>query len=145
MEDQEQSRNDRARFPIEVRDIYYKLTQGTDPEQMPFETLKDVFMFAACIGFKKNLRKPLEAGPKTDMRMEVFSDKDKNIMRSMAIAEIGNVDVLNKSSDELISGKVLDIVEEYAYGGILEIKASIIDQPGATLWNLIDFLKMQAK
>lgn len=137
----EQTRNDRLRFPESVREVYDALTNGTDPQQTPFEYLKDVFIISACIGFNKGLNKSI-AGPKGgDFRLEVFSETDKDILKAIAVAHSGDVLILERRGDEVISAKVLDLVEEFAHGGALELKALLLDKPGTTLWNLVDLIK----
>ena len=43
-----------------VHEIYRLLTEGNDPVNAPFKTMKDLFLWAACLGCKKNSRKRLE-------------------------------------------------------------------------------------
>lgn len=138
-----ESRSDRARIHDSTRDVYEALTGGNDPEQTPFFSLKDVFMVACSIGYKKgkSMRKPLETGKKEGIRMEVFTEKERDVLKGIALAETGDIKVLEKKPDELISGKVLTIAEEYANGGIEELRSMVIEKPGYALLNLVALIK----
>ncbi len=130
MEKDTKKRAERAFYPEEVKSIYIALTEGDNTEQAPFETYKQVFMLAACMGYRKNLRRSLPAGKKPDIRMEVFSEKDKYILKGIALAASGEVELLEDFA-------YMDIIEEYAYSGIYEVKTELMDKPGAVLWNLV--------
>lgn len=136
MNEELDKRTPRIRYQDDVRYIYDKVHGSTNVEQTPFPQIKDVFVFAACLGFNKKNRKELQPGKKGDLRQDVFSDKDKDIFKAIAIAETRDITILEKRPEELISGNVITIVEEYANGGILELK-QILDEPGYTLDNLI--------
>lgn len=142
MTDQKETRTDRVRYLAEVRDMYDSVYSqpglGQDPEQYPFETLKDIFMLAACLGFQKGQAKALGDGKKDNFRLEVFSESDQDIMKAIAVAHSSDVGVLSKDPSDAISGEVLTIVEEYANRGIQEIKRLIVEQPGVSIWNLLD-------
>lgn len=141
MEDKE-VRSDRARIHENTRDVYNALN-GSDVEQSPFVTNKDIFMLAACIGYKNEKRLPLETGKKEGIRMEVFSEKDRDILKGIALAETNDIHVLDRSPNEIMSGDVLTIAEEYAHGGIDELRSLIVQKPGLALWNLVDLIKNQ--
>ncbi|MGN6398659.1 MAG: hypothetical protein ACTHMI_24025 [Mucilaginibacter sp.] len=139
MTDDLDARTTRIRIHDSVRPIYDRLYGNSNIEQLPFPQIKDVFIFAACVGYQKKNRRPIPAGKRTDLRLEVFSDTDKQIMKAIALAATNDVVVLEKKPEERISGKVLTIVEEFAHGGIEELK-SMLDQPGYTLYNLVDMI-----
>jgi len=56
------------------------------------------------------------------------------MLKALAIADSGDVDVL-LSQDE-----ILIIAEEYANVGIHELRASVLDEYGRPLWNLVSLL-----
>lgn len=136
MESNESTRGDRINIDDAVMDIYRDLTdneskEGGSKEQAPFSTYRDLFLLAACVGLQTKRRTPLSAGRKTTIRKEVFGDEGLAILKAIAIAATGDVEVLSNLGD------VLTIAEEYANGGIYEVKAGLVDERGRPLWNLI--------
>lgn len=133
------TRTDRARIHESVREIYEQLSQKTESEQHPFSSLKDVFVIAACLGYNNNRRKKFPSGKvASTIRSEVFTDKDRSLLKAIALAATDDINVLEKKSDEAISPEVLTIAEEYAHGGIEEIRNLVVEQPGYNLWNLVE-------
>jgi len=143
MSDIEVSRSNRTSIDESVINIYNELredTKGkTNPniEQSPFPTLKDIFMFAACIGFQKGARKKLPSGKKTTIRLEIFTENDIALLKSIAIAETNDIKVLSNLGD------VLTIAEEYAHAGIQFLKDQLLEQSGKPLWQLISLINEQ--
>jgi dnd system-associated protein 4 len=134
MDGTEISRSDRVNIDDSVIAIYKELTDNASVESAPFKTMKDAFVFAACLGFQKGSRKTLPGGKKHTIRMEVLSERDVILLRAIAIAETKDVLVLSQL------GEVLTIAEEYAYAGIYHAKELLLDQGGRPLWNLVDML-----
>ena len=134
MEQSESSRRDRVYIDDSVLQIYKELTEGNNPEQTPFTTYKDVFLLAACLGFQNGRRKPVTAGAKTTIRLDVFREEGVNLLKAIAIAETGDVAVLRHLGD------VLTLAEEYAHAGIYDVKAQLLDERGRPLWNLVDLI-----
>lgn len=140
MSDIDTSRSNRANIDESVIDIYNELREDTKDkaqlsiERAPFPTLKDIFMYAVCIGFQKGIRKKLPSGKKTTIRLEVFSDNDIALLKSIAISETGDIKVLVNLSD------ILTIAEEYAHSGIFELRELLTEQGGKPLWNLVAIL-----
>jgi dnd system-associated protein 4 len=135
----EDIRSDRARMHENTRDVYSALNTG-DPLQGPFHTNKDIFMLAASVGFSKKNKKPLEPGKKEGIRLEVFTEKDRDLLKAIALAHTNDIHVLAKQPDDIISPQVLTIAEQYAHGGIEELRALLIEKPGHKLWNLVDLM-----
>lgn len=129
-----QNRISRAIYSKDVKPIYDSLTEGDDKEEAPFETNKDVFMLAACMGFWKGVPNKLPSGGRFDIRLDVFSEREIDILKGIAVAHTEDVKILEDDY------AFLDIVEEYAHGGIKEVKAQLLDKPGAVLWNLVSIL-----
>ena len=129
MEQSESSRRDRVYIDDSVLQIYKELTEGNNPEQTPFTTYKDVFL-----GFQNGRRKPVTAGAKTTIRLDVFREEGVNLLKAIAIAETGDVAVLRHLGD------VLTLAEEYAHAGIYDVKAQLLDERGRPLWNLVDLI-----
>ncbi|MEZ4861658.1 MAG: hypothetical protein R3C14_10135 [Caldilineaceae bacterium] len=140
MDGTENTRGDRINIDEAVMDIYRELTdneskEGGNKEGAPFSTYRDLFLLAACVGLQTKRRMSLSAGRKTTIRKEVFSDEGLAIFKAIAIAATDDVAVLGDLRD------VLTIAEEYTNGGIYEVKASLVDEWGRPLWNLIGLLQ----
>lgn len=115
-----------------VHEIYKQLTEGSDPVSVPFRTMKDVFMWAAILGYRKSARRPLTGKRITIFRWAQFIEQvDVPLLKALAIADQGGVEVI------LSQNEILTIAEEYANAGIHELRASILDEPGQPLWNLV--------
>ena len=119
-----------------VHDVYRRLTEGNDPVNAPFRTMKDVFMWAAVLGYKNRARRPVAGKRVTIFRWAQFSEQtDVPILRALAIADSGDVESLRGQDD------ILTIAEEYANAGIHALRASILDEHGQSLWNLVSVLR----
>jgi dnd system-associated protein 4 len=115
-----------------VHDIYKQLTEGNDPVGVPFRTMKDVFMWSACLGHRLGERRPLTGKRVTIFRWAQFTPQtDVHLLKALAIADSSDVNVL-LSQDE-----ILIIAEEYANDGIHELRANLLDEYGQPLWNLV--------
>jgi dnd system-associated protein 4 len=128
------TRSDRVNIDEAVIGIYHQLTEGSSIEQAPFKMLKDVFMLAVAVGYRRGTRQPAPSTTRHTIRKEVFSDNDYQLLKAIAIATTGDVEVL------LSQANVLTIAEEYAQVGIHEVKAELLDQPGGALWNLVEIV-----
>ena len=126
------SRKDRVYTDDSVKEIYEQLKSGSGSvEDAPFETFKDIFMWAACYGYRNGRRiRTNKAG--NEIRVSVFSEEDKAILKAIAIAATEDVAVLANF------GEVMAIAEEYANGGIYSLKADLIEERGRPLWNLVN-------
>jgi|SRR2546423_215136 len=115
-----------------VHEIYKQLTEGSDPVSVPFRTMKDVFMWAAFLGYRKSGHRPLTGKRITIFRWAQFIEQvDIPLLKALAIANQSGVEVILSQND------ILTIAEEYANAGIHELRASILDEPGQPLWNLV--------
>lgn len=141
MSEEHTLRSDRVQIDESVMDIYRTLNRSmreeADVEQAPFETYKDIFMFAAVLGFSADREEVLPPGKKTTIRLEVFSEDDLALLKALAVAKTGGVDAL------VSIGEILTIAESYAHGGIHELRAFLLDQGGLPLWNLVDLVQSQ--
>ena len=135
MPEQERLRSERVNIAGSVTPIYKALTEGQSGEDSPFRTMKDVFMWAACLGYRNGRRQELPPGEKTSIRREIFTETDFAILKAIALAATGQVEVLAQLGD------ILTIAEEYAQGGIYDIKAQLLDRGGRALWNLTDLAR----
>ncbi len=115
--------------------IYKQLTEGTNILSVPFRTMKDVFMWAVCLGVQQGKKMPLATKRVTVFRWAQFdSQTDVPLLKAIAIAETGDVNILLKRND------ILNAVEEYANAGIYDLRDSLIGEFGQPLWNLVDTL-----
>src|SRR6185436_16316406 len=136
MKEKPTSRSDRVAIDPAMHETYKILSEGTDPEDVPFEELKDVFMMATCLGYSKGKRRPLSKGRRDVVRWETFSgDTDVPILYALAIAETGDVKILDDGFE------FLTIAEEYANEGIHILNDEIRKQRGRPLWNLVDLVR----
>lgn len=118
-----------------VHHIYKELTDGTDPVTVPFKTMKDVFLWAAALGYKRGERRPIAGKKLTIFRWAQFSAQtDIPIVKTISIADGNDINVL-LSQDEM-----LNVVEEYANAGIHYLRTSLLDDYGQPLWNLVSCL-----
>jgi dnd system-associated protein 4 len=136
MTDTGSSRSDRVGIDETVVHIYKALTEDQSIEQAPFRTMKDIFMLAVCLGYQKGVRRDAPSGAKTTIRKEVFSERDFILLKAIAIATTGDVEVLQQQSN------ILTIAEEYAQVGIHDVNAYLLDQSGRPLWNLVELVNL---
>jgi dnd system-associated protein 4 len=115
-----------------VHEIYKQLTEGNDPVNAPFKTMKDVFLWAACLGFEKNNRKRLGGKKVIIFRWAQFNQQiDIPMIKAISLSEIQDPHVLI-NQDELI-----EIIEEYANGAILDLQSITQRQGGQPLYNFV--------
>ncbi len=137
MSDTEYTRTDRVYIDEAVIEVYRQLKKeaNSEPEQAPFDTFKDLFMFAACLGFQNGHRtKPRKGNNGGEVPTKVFTEDDVVILKAIAIADTGDVEVLDRL------GEIFAIAEEYANSGIHEVKSYLLDEGGRPLWNLVNLL-----
>ncbi len=119
-----------------VHEVYKQLTEGSnDAVSVPFRTMKDVFMWASCLGVKLGIRRQLNSKKVTIFRWAQFdSQTDIPLLKAIAIADTGDVSVLLRRND------ILTIAEEFANAGIYELRASLLEEIDLPLWNLVKLL-----
>ncbi len=119
-----------------MHDIYRQLTEGNDPVNAPFRTMKDAFMWAAFLGYQRGERQPITGKRVNIFRWAQFTpQKDIPLLKALALANCGEINVLLKQDD------ILTIAEEYANAGIHELRTSLSGQYGQTLWNLVSLMQ----
>jgi dnd system-associated protein 4 len=119
-----------------VHEIYKQLTEGNNPTDSPFKSMKDVFMWAAVVGFQNG--EPLSIDGKREVVFrwaQLSPQTDIPLLKAMAIATGKEFDVL------LDRDTILTIAEEYANAGIREIQQELLGQSGQPLWNLVSLIK----
>lgn len=91
-------------------------------ESGPLEHMKDVFLLAAAVGYRKGLRRPIE-----DERQHVgfwhylSEARDVPLLQCIAVAETQDVAVMGDRN------AIVTIAEEYANGGI-DLLAEMLHQ-----------------
>lgn len=122
-----------------VHEIYKQLTEGNDPISTPFRTMKDVFMWAAVLGFQRGNRRPVAGKRVIIFRWAQFmAQVDLPLLKTIAIAASNNLNIL-LSQDE-----ILTIAEEYANAGIHELRTTLLQGYGQALWNLVGVIPQDA-
>ena len=134
-----QKQRDRIRIDASYHPIYIALTkppENTSGEEPPaFESMKNLFMLAAFIGFREQKREKLGKDRENIFAWAQFSqNEDVPLIRSIALATKGTVDVLT-DQDEMLT-----IAEEYANAGIIMIRDQVKDMSGSKIMNLVDLL-----
>lgn len=126
---------DTVNIDASVHQIYTDLTDGSDPVTVPFKTMKDVFMWAANLGYKRGERRPITGKKLTIFRWAQFSSQtDIPVVKAISLADGDDINVL-LSQDEM-----LNVIEEYANAGIHDLRARLFDEHGQPLWNLVQCL-----
>ena len=130
---------DRIRIDKIHHPTYIALTKARENENLqefpPFESMKNIFMLAIFIGYNEKKRIPLGKDKEMIFAWARFSpEEDVPMLRSLALAETEDVEVLTNQD------QILTIAEEYANGGIIEIRKQIEDMPGDRITNLVNLL-----
>lgn len=119
-----------------VHEIYKLLTEGADPISAPFRTMKDLFLWAACLGFRRERRKKIDGKKVTIFRIAQFNQEiDLPLIKSIALAETGDLNIL------LDREMCLTIVEEYANGALHSLSCFDQRQGGSTLYKIVENIK----
>lgn len=129
----------RLRRAKDKEEIFKKLV---NEEDSPFLQFSHVFLMAACVGFMHKKREPLSSGGE-QIPLTVFNDDaDQAIMNAIAFAETSDLKIL-LSTEEQIDRKI-EIIEEYANGGISILKEKILNAPGKNIDNVLTFISEYA-
>lgn len=88
---------------------------GNKPDKI-FESMKDVFMFAATLGFRAKKRIPFQKSGGEDISLRFFKEEDENIFNIIALTDTDEMSIL--LPDDEYREKKYKIVEEYANGGM---------------------------
>ena len=132
---QNSSQRDRIYINESHHEIYKDLTTEKEGSLQPFKTMKDLFLFATLVGYQRGERIVLEKGIGIFTWAQFSAQEDVPILRALAIAETGDVNVLANQHE------LLTIAEEYANGGIVEIQEQVAEMPGNRIANLVGLLQ----
>jgi dnd system-associated protein 4 len=126
----------RISIDASLHDLYKELSEGNDPEKVPFRTMKDIFMLAACLGYQRGERKPIRGAKRQIFHWAQFSEQvDVPILKAIAIATTGDVQVLADQE------RIVQIAEDYANAGVYQIRGQVVDQLGQPLWGLVGLVR----
>ncbi len=141
---------DRVYAPEDKRWIFNKLRKSNDNPEGFFETNKDIFVFAATIGFNQN--KAFEVSKRgVEIPFHIFDKDNKDFIDTIALANtlddsltVGDVNMLSWQDDDIVEKK-LTIIEEFANGG-LEILNQELFQNNTTIHdNLLQLINNELK
>jgi dnd system-associated protein 4 len=127
MSDRAATDRNRDRFYVQKdkHPVFQRLSQGDDA---PFKTMKDVWVLAASMGFRAQVRQPMRGGTQHVGFWHYLSlQEDVPLLHAIAIAETGDVQVLGNRDE------VIRIAEEYANGGIDLLLESERPDPDASV------------
>lgn len=133
-----------------MHDIYKRLTQGDDLENVsvsnlkdiskgnaledkPFRNMKDLFMWAVSMGYQKGEQRSLTK-KQGIFRYSTFTEKDTALLKAIAIAATEEVEILIRPDE------FLTIAEEYANAGIHVLENLLLQEKGQPLVNLLAIL-----
>ena len=117
-------------------ELYKELSESNDPEKAPFRTMKDIFMLAACLGYRRGQRKPLSGRKQQIFHWAQFADQvDVPILKAIAIATTHDILVLGDPE------QIVLIAEEYANAGIQELTSQVKGGLGQPLWATVDLIR----
>jgi dnd system-associated protein 4 len=101
----------------------------------PFESMKNLFMLATFIGYRNQKRVPLENKIDIFTWQVLATDEEYiSLLYALAVTETDGVEVLTDRNE------ILNIAEEYANGGILQIEEEVKEMPGDKIENILDLL-----
>lgn len=132
-------KNLRVYIDKDKHELYEQLVKrGSDnPDNHPFQTMKDLFMVAACLGARNNSFEEIKSS-KDIFNSDVFDEKtDVPILASLAFQKEKSLSVLNDEK------KILEIAQGYANRGIDDVYNAILNNPGRPLFNYIEWLLEQ--
>lgn len=119
-----------------VHVIYKQLTEGNDPLNTPFKTMKDVFLWAACLGYKMGSRKKIEGKKITIFRWAQFNQQiDLPLIKSLVLSETADIGIL------VDQDTILETIEEYANSGAGELRNIVANNSVNTLWHFVECIK----
>ena len=117
---------DRVRRPANFEEMMTELTK----EKGVFKSYKDLLVFAACLGYKRNKRVEFSKSSEP-INLQIFSGRfDQAVINSLAVAVTKDANVMGDEQD----GQRIVIFEEYACGG-LEILMDEFGESSIKSWE----------
>lgn len=118
-----------------THELYKELTEAQgDLRRTPFRTMKDMFLWAACLGCKKGVPRPIKE-KKDIFGWSIFSEStDIPLLKAIAISAKKDISIVLRQED------ILKIAEEYANAGVGELYSSLTESGNFPLMHLVDLL-----
>jgi dnd system-associated protein 4 len=135
---------DRVFAAKDKADIFNKLSRTKQKDDnWLFDTNKDLFLFALAVGWKHQLRIPLNKRD-TEIPLSVFQKSTDNIdfIDLVALGETKDVHILDWENDEKVEKK-LTIAEEYANGGLEILRNKLFNNKTDLRDNLLQFINKE--
>ena len=128
------------------KEIYDRLVDSKSDCQI-FSKYRDLFLLAVCIGYKERKKVKItgNASNRGELHWEMFerNNIDLAAINAIVLSETSDINVILET-EEMLDRKI-EIIEEYANGGIQTIKEKILDMPGDPLDNLINYIFEELK
>lgn len=127
--------NDTIYIEEQWHPFFKELTSRADVQDTPFIMMKDVFMWAASLGYTRGSKKTLSGKKVGIFRWPQFeSQTDVPLLKALAIADTGDLMIIQNQD------KMLEIVQEYANAGIHDLQQALSDDYGRPLQHLLQLL-----
>jgi len=111
-----------VRRPKQYEDMLSDLCQS---DKKVFLSYKDALVFAACLGYVKNIKKSFDKSSEP-VGMHIFKGEfDESVFQCIGLCEMKDPTIM---SDENMD-KRINLFEEYAAGGLELIKARVYEGP----------------
>ncbi len=129
--------------PLEFKTLIESLRTDKDDvlKESPFRTYAEIMAFSASVGaklspegFKNNYKPDGEPIKYYTFKNEGFD----GIINILAVYKTNNLNVLTSEGEQ--KDKKIAIFEGYAYAGLKKLQ-SVLNRPGMTLDNLVEFVK----
>ncbi len=118
---------------------------SNESEMSIFNSYKDLFLLAVCIGFANDERKPLtDSGKEGEIFWEYLSEENKMAIDAIVLSTTSDLRLLIDSDEKFLKQKI-DMAQEFANGGIEIIKKEVLEQSGSPLDNLISYIHKISK
>lgn len=146
---------DRVFAPSEKRWIFNKLKRSSveNPDGI-FESNKDILVFCASIGFKRNMPREFNRDSKNDVEILLlrFTKEDHAFIDTIALAstfnntdpESGNVNLFSWEKDDMVEQKLL-IFEQYVNGGLEILDKELFQNNTSIFDNLLQLINKELK
>ena len=128
-----------------------KLKKTSENKDGFFESNKDIFVFAAAIGFNHNQPRALSNTKGGEIKLDVFTQENKYYIDVIAVSttldenniEAGDVNLLSWKDEEAVDKK-LKIFQEYANGGLEILDRELIQNKTSIYDNILQLIYREA-
>ena len=137
---------DRVFTSKEKTDLFIKLSKTKQKTKDGiFDNNKDLFLFAASLGYKDNKRRPL-LKKDSEIPLSVFQRSKDNLdfIDLVALGDTGDVYILDWDDEEVVDKK-LTIIEEYANRGLEIIEEKLFNNNTDIYDNLLQLINSELK